>query len=40
MNETFSFKRFGLLFKKTISEQPLQIFGVFGVLIPLWCGPP
>lgn len=31
MNETFSFKRFGLLFKKTILEQLLQIFGVFGV---------
>jgi hypothetical protein len=31
MNETFNFQRFGLLFKKTLLEQPLQTFGVLGI---------
>jgi hypothetical protein len=33
MNETFNFRRFGLLFKKTLFEQPLQTFGVLGIAI-------
>ncbi len=31
MDSTFNFRRFGLLFKKTLLEQPLQTFGVLGI---------
>ena len=33
MSETFNFQRFALLFKKSLLEQTLQIFGVFGIAI-------
>ena len=33
MNETFNLRRFGLLFKKTLSEQFLQTFGIMGISI-------
>lgn len=33
MNDIFSLKRFGLLFRKTIAERPIQTFGVMGLLL-------
>ena len=33
MNNTFDIKRFGLYFKKTIFEQPLQTFGALGLAL-------
>lgn len=35
MNNTFSIKRFGLLFKKTIAERPMQTIGVTVLLLIL-----
>src|SRR6476619_2584802 len=35
MNNTFSLKRFGLLFKKAILERPMQTIGVMGLLLIL-----
>jgi len=35
MNNTFNIKRFGLLFKKTILEKPIQTIGVTGLLLIL-----
>jgi hypothetical protein len=31
MSETFSLKRFYLLLVKTVSERPVQLFGIFGI---------
>jgi hypothetical protein len=33
MNDTFEIKRFGLLFKKTILERPLQLLGLTGLVL-------
>jgi hypothetical protein len=33
MNDTFEIKRFGLLFKKTILERPLQFVGLTGLIL-------
>jgi hypothetical protein len=35
MNNTFNLKRFGLLFKKTLLERPVQTFGVTALLLTL-----
>jgi hypothetical protein len=35
MNNTFNGQRFGLLFKKTLLERPVQMFGFTGLLIAL-----
>ncbi|MDB5278293.1 MAG: hypothetical protein JWR61_3248 [Ferruginibacter sp.] len=35
MNNTFSPQRFGLLFKKTLLERPIQMFGFTGLLLAL-----
>lgn len=35
MNNTFNAKRFGLLFKKTLLERPVQMFGFTGLLLGL-----
>lgn len=35
MNNTFNAKRFGLLFKKTLLEKPMQIFGFTGLIFLL-----
>jgi hypothetical protein len=35
MNDTFNAKRFRLLFKKTLLERPLQMFGFTGLLLTL-----
>src|SRR6478736_4112517 len=35
MNDTFSIRRFGLLFKKTIAERPIQTVGVMVLLLLL-----
>ena len=35
MNNTFSIKRFRLLFKKTIAERPVQTIGVMALLLIL-----
>ena len=35
MNDTFSIKRFALLFKKTIAERPIQTVGVMVLLLLL-----
>lgn len=35
MNNTFNLKRFGLLFKKTLLERPVQTFGVTALLLAL-----
>lgn len=32
MNNTFNLKRFGLLFKKTLLEKPMQMFGFTGLI--------
>ena len=31
MNDIFTFRRFGLFFKKTLLERPLQMFGLCGL---------
>ena len=33
MNDTFNFKRFGWLFKKTLLERPVQMFGLIGLTL-------
>jgi hypothetical protein len=33
MNNTFNAKRFGLLFKKTLLERPMQMFGFTGLIL-------
>jgi hypothetical protein len=33
MNDTFSFKRFGWLFKKTLFERPAQLLGLIGLVL-------
>ena len=33
MNDTFSFRRFSLFFKKTLLERPLQMFGLYGLAL-------
>ena len=33
MNDIFEFKRFGLLFKKTILERPVQLLGIAGLAL-------
>jgi len=35
MNNTFNVKRFGLFFKKTIAERPVQTIGVIVLLLLL-----
>lgn len=35
MNNTFNAKRFGLLFKKTLFEKPMQLFGFTGLIFLL-----
>lgn len=35
MNDIFSFRRFGLLFKKTILERPVQLFGLTALSLAL-----
>ncbi len=33
MNDTFNFKRFGWLFKKTLAERPVQLYGLIGLTL-------
>ncbi len=33
MNDTFNIKRFGWLFKKTLLERPIQLFGLIGLIL-------
>jgi hypothetical protein len=33
MNDIFNFKRFGLLFRKTILERPVQLMGITGLIL-------
>ena len=35
MNDTFNIKRFGWLFKKTLLERPMQIFGFTGLILAI-----
>jgi hypothetical protein len=35
MNNTFNLRRFSLLFKKTLLERPVQMFGFTGLLLAL-----
>ena len=35
MNNTFNAKRFGLLFKKTLLERPIQMFGFIGLILAI-----